>query len=270
MCMTGNCDYEDWFKLDHSNFLVDTDKIILAFDENCHKAGPDKCAFYADSPSAVRQRRDSLLARLKIAPPAIPAWARESGPDMPELVTYSKVQLLVRSIIYKPLTHFPEMARVFAELEKGNGVPFYDFSQKLLGESDNNFCTLNDISPELPSDGNDSGDAFPAIMCADGTPLVATPEEFAEYADLLQKTSKYAGATNVHFRMLCNGRQIRPKWRFAGECAPLIPWLQARPMSTPRQRGVDKESTRCSFLGVAETAEIPPRWLCELVTWKSS
>ncbi|KAK7428569.1 hypothetical protein QQZ08_005007 [Neonectria magnoliae] len=213
----GNCDYHDWFKLDHANFVSNTDLIFDAFDAGCHKSGPDKCALWADTPAAVQHRRSKLLARLKTSPVLVPAWARASGPELPELITYSRVQRLTQTIIYKPQMHFERMARVYAALERGDGLPFYDMVRERAGDGPGQLCSLGETPATMPQETGTEDDAFPAIMCSDGEPVTETPEEFEQYARKIEGISRWAGAVNLLFRVVCLGKNVRPKWRFSEE-----------------------------------------------------
>lgn len=93
-----------------------------AFFDFCFKAGPGKCAFYSPgSASAIEARFFTLLSALKRSPVVIPAYANETEPFMPELVTYSKLQLLIRTCLYKMIHKAEALAKVLAALEKKNG-----------------------------------------------------------------------------------------------------------------------------------------------------
>ncbi|KAF7550422.1 hypothetical protein G7046_g8019 [Stylonectria norvegica] len=210
----GNCDYHDWFELDHTNFVSDTDLIFDAFDEACYGAGPAKCTFWASSPQAIQDRRSALLTRLKTSPILIPAWSRPTGPSLPELVTYSKVQLLTRGVLYKPLSKFPRMAAVYAALDAGDGLPYYDMVRENGDVSSEEWCALGDTPAMTPLETGTEEDAFPAIMCSDGEPTQETAEEFVAYTERMGKMSRWAGAANTLFHVVCLGRTVRPKWRF--------------------------------------------------------
>lgn len=218
----GNCDYTDWFNLDHANFMSDTDLIFDAFDTYCHKAGPKKCAFWDESAQAIQDRRSALLESLKMKPILIPAWSRPTGPELPVLATYSKVQLLTRTVIYKPIAKFPNLAEVYAALERGDGLPFYDMvTDGGSPDSDTDLCTLGDTPATMPQEKGTEEDAFPAIMCSDNVPLNYTADEFAEFGKRLQGVSRWAGAANLLFRVVCLGKTVRPKWTFSvGELFP--------------------------------------------------
>lgn len=186
-----------------------------AFFEFCFKAGPDKCAFYTEGSSeAIKTRFLNLLATLRRSPVLVPAYANGTHPLMPEMVTYSELQLLIRTCIYKPIHKAPTLAKVMAALEEKDGLPFYRMSNEGSTPPTLDFCASNDTLPTIPTDADIGNDAFPAIMCADGQQFTDTPDTFAEYAEALQVVSKYAGTSNAHFRLSCAGRTIRPKWRF--------------------------------------------------------
>lgn len=211
----GNVDYYDWFNLDHTNFVSDTDKIFDAFDTACHKVGPLKCAFYADSPKAIEKRRSDLLTQLKISPVLLPRLNQESGPKLPLLVTYSHLQRLIQTSIYSPIKRFPQLASVFAALEKGDGAPYLEMVLEGINKAvDGNMCELGDTPSTMPVETPMELDAFPAIMCSDSKAATETPQEIAEYFDRITNKSRWAGAANANFRVSCVGRKMRPKWKF--------------------------------------------------------
>ncbi|KAK8078468.1 alpha/beta-hydrolase [Apiospora saccharicola] len=223
----GNVDYGDWFSNAQLNAYEDADKIMEAFFAACHGAGPARCAFHDATPAAIEARYWALLATLRQRPVLLPAHANATeSPAVPQLVTYSDLQRLVRTVLYKPLYEFPELARVLAALERRDGLPYY----RMAGSDDDNF-PLNEVcsqpQPQPPSDGgggNEGGgggtptdfsiDAFGAIACADGAPLTdETPESFQLYVDtLIHDVSRFTGAASAFSKLNCVGRRIRPKW----------------------------------------------------------
>ncbi|EFX01232.1 alpha beta hydrolase fold family [Grosmannia clavigera kw1407] len=229
----GNVDYASWYRLDQRNFFEDTDSIMEAFFHFCHKAGPDRCAFALpassdSSPAAIRDRFFTLLAQLKMKPVLIPAHAFDTArqlPILPELVTYAKLQVLVRTVLYKPFYDFPALAKAMTALEQGDGRPFY----AMAGDDDllqPKICSPNadDTEPGGLEDADRNwGDVFSAITCADGDDVADTPDSFADYAAELQNISRYAGTAYSHFRRGCIGRQIRPHYRYAA------PWPGSLP-----------------------------------------
>src|SRR4051812_3703839 len=98
-----------------------------AFYEFCHRAGPLRCSFYAASPRQIQERLDALLRRLRVTPVLIPpvsladAVVGSPGPEMPELVTYSKVRRIISTMLYQPIYRFRPVAEVLAGLERNDG-----------------------------------------------------------------------------------------------------------------------------------------------------
>ncbi|CAI6092075.1 unnamed protein product [Clonostachys chloroleuca] len=200
---------------DSSQFFQDADSILLAFDKACHGAGAEVCSLWAESPEAVGERRDAILAKLKKSPVIIPAGVRESGPEMPQVITYSILQVITRTILYSPLKRAQLLAQLYSTIESGDSAAFYDASvgyrRKLVGQA----CAIADIPATEPQETSMEMDAFPAITCSDAKPEEDSPEQFVEFLEKLHRVSKWAGASNMYFKMSCVGRTIRPKWHFA-------------------------------------------------------
>jgi len=216
MISDGNVDLEGWFTLDHAGFLHDTDSILNVFDEACHNAGPSKCALWAASANAIRDRRANVLESLKERPVVVPAHSTESGPGLPLVITYSDVQRYVRVAIYKPLVHAEDIALVFAGLENGNGLPFFE-SRKAM-EGDNSplselFCSVDDTPAMEPLETGFEVDAFPAIMCSDIGDSYKSVAQAAQYLEKLREASRWTGAASLMFRLPCAGRTVQSSWR---------------------------------------------------------
>lgn len=220
----GNVDYKDWYANVQLNYLEDADKIMEAFFEFCNRAGPDKCAFHEPTAKAIEERFLALLSSLRKMPVLIPAGTNRTQLEMPELVTYSKLQNLIRGCMYKPIYRFPQLASAMAALERRDGVPYYQLRNEDEGGPPTppvGFCAVNGSAPTAPPAlvPEHSEDAFAAIMCADGEAVPAdewTPEAFETYFEELQRISRYAGASNAQSKLSCAGRAVRPKWRYEG------------------------------------------------------
>ena len=186
-----------------------------AFYHFCHLAGPSKCALYAPSPEEVQARVDALLERIKVSPVIVQPNVI-TGPEIPEIISYSRVRRLISTTLYQPVRMFARTATALAALEKGDGEPLYQYY--LAGSDPSSLCSLETVPPTEPASGSDedTGDAFPAILCSDAEPSNLTIEEMELHAERLQEISRAAGSVLVLFRMACVGRTVRPKWRFAG------------------------------------------------------
>ncbi|UNI14096.1 hypothetical protein JDV02_000768 [Purpureocillium takamizusanense] len=217
----GNVDYREWFGDGLRNYLSDADKVFDAFDAACHAAGKDKCALWASSPQAVGHRRSSLLDALKMRPVLVPANARPSGPELPERVTYSRLQRLTRALVYSPLYSAPTMAQVYAALEEGDGLPFYDvvtlLAEQLRGGAGGGsrpLCSLTDTPATMPLETPAEPDALAGIMCADAR-AAASLDEFEAYTRGLRRSSRWMGAAHADLGAACVGKTIASKWRFS-------------------------------------------------------
>ncbi|KAL0935905.1 alpha beta hydrolase fold family [Colletotrichum truncatum] len=213
----GNVDLREWFNSQHINFLRDTDKVLYAFYEFCYEAGPGKCAFHAPTPQAIEDRFNKLLSDLKDMPIVVPANDAD-GPEVPTMVTYSKVKILLSSVLYQPQYQFENFARILAALEKRDGRLYYQHynpSKPAPAPA----CAPQPVSPFEPLPGIFEGteDAFPVIMCADHPPVHhLTLEEVKRQSEELIKLSPATGSINVPFSVTCNQRKTRPRWRFSG------------------------------------------------------
>ncbi|KAI1391767.1 alpha/beta-hydrolase [Hypoxylon trugodes] len=208
----GNVDYREWHLHSYINFLHDTDKVMEAFYNFCYKAGPSNCDFYASSPAAIEQRLANLLKHIRERPVIVPAT--ESGPDMPQLITWSHLKRLISAALYRPIFMFKNFAKVLNALENGDGIPFYEFVKS--EDSTPSICSIEAIPPNVPRFEEGNADAFPAILCADSPQIEDTVEDFADFVEKLMSISSAAGDVNALFRIACVGRTIRSKWRYTG------------------------------------------------------
>ncbi|KAF4511368.1 hypothetical protein G6O67_003174 [Ophiocordyceps sinensis] len=215
----GNVDYAEYFGGGLRSFLGDADSILDAFDSACHAAGPKACALWAPSAKAIEQRRARLLASLKKRPVLIPAWSRESGPDMPQRVTYTKLQRLTRAAAYVPVFSFKLMARGYAALEAGDGPHFYDVMRAVAAAGPpeppaSPVCSLPDTPAAMPREVAAEPDALSAIIASDSRGPRSL-DEFQAFVGRLTESSRWLGAVNADFGMGYAGRSVDARWRFS-------------------------------------------------------
>lgn len=226
----GNVDYRIWYGEPRNvAFLQDADRVLGAFAWFCNEAGPEGCAFHEPTREGIHARLDKLLARLREHPVAVVPAMCDWSKVPPRLVTWSDAKRLVSAALYQPVLMFPRLAEVLAALEQGNGRPFYDLVMAGEGRQGGGggddaaparppLCDVEAARPpDVPRFGEDTEDAFPAIMCADMPPINDTVKEFRRFARELEDVSHDAGAVNTLFRMACIGRTVRPKWRYEGK-----------------------------------------------------
>ncbi|KAI1744717.1 hypothetical protein F4680DRAFT_233836 [Xylaria scruposa] len=216
----GNVDLREWHYQIYINFPRDMDKVMSAFYDFCHQAGRKGCDFYAETPDLIQQRHENLLKKIRKHPVlvTIDDPISSSGPNIPQLITWSHVRRLTSAALYRPILLFRNYATVLAALESGDGHPFYYLNNDLYqsGDSAPSICLAEAIPPEIPRLEPGNSEAFPAIMCSDLPPMNNTVEEFIDFAKQLGEISKSAGDVNALFRLACIGRNIRPNWRFDG------------------------------------------------------
>ncbi|KAI9730950.1 MAG: hypothetical protein M1818_008025 [Claussenomyces sp. TS43310] len=211
----GNVDYSEWFTDAHATFLQDADKVMATFYNLCHLSGPDKCAFYAASPSAIEARLDALLERLKKYPIIVP------GPlhalDLPEIIYYSSLKRMISAALYRPVHMFPALAKVLAALEAGDGRPFLDLNEaEGFWEPFRYDCNSGDMPVQPPETEEGNDEIFKAVLCTDGGRTNESIANLEEYLEALIRQSKASGAVNLNFRISCAGWTVRPKWMFKG------------------------------------------------------
>ncbi|KAJ2976329.1 hypothetical protein NUW58_g8112 [Xylaria curta] len=216
----GNVDLREWHYQTYINFPRDMDKVMSAFYDFCHQAGPEVCDFYAETPQLIEQRHENLMEKIRKQPVLITAGGPfpVAGLNVPQLITWSHVRRLTSAALYRPILLFKKYATVLAALESGDGRPFYTMTNSLYQPEGPaaSICTTEATPPEAPRLEGGNNEAFPAIMCSDLPPMNGTVEEFTDFAKRLGDISKSAGDVNALFRLACIGRTIRPKWRFDG------------------------------------------------------
>ena len=210
---SGNVDLGEWHGAPRVNYLHDADRVMDAFYDFCHSAGPEGCAFYAETPGLIEQRLDNLLEEIRRYPVIIPDSS--SGPDMPELVTWSKVKMIISMALYQPVKLFKTFAEVLQALEERNGRPYWDF--KNGGKPPTPACSVKAVPPDVPAEEEGNDDAGNAINCADKWPLYrGSIEDLEDYARRLLEVSSSLGELNTSWMLACIGRNVKPKFRYGG------------------------------------------------------
>ncbi|KAK5626704.1 hypothetical protein RRF57_002419 [Xylaria bambusicola] len=214
----GNVDIREWHNQDRINFLRDTDKVMDAFYEFCHKAGPMGCDFWAETPELIKQRRDILLENIRKHPLIVPADGslETPGPIMPHLLTWSHIRRLTSAVLYQPIHKFKSYATVLAALEAGDGRPFYAMRPYEPENPPPSICYPETIPSNAPHLEEVNDEATAPIECSDAIPWNGTVDDFIDLTRQLREISHANGDVFALFRTQCIGRTIRPKWRFDG------------------------------------------------------
>ena len=164
---------------------------------------------YAESPGTIKTRFETLLENIRKSPVIIPVGIPGPGPNMPELVTFSKVKKLLSNALDAPVYTFKTFARILRALENGeymnpNGVP-------------STACSVETVSTDVPRLSYNTEDLFGTTICQDKDGgSIETVDEFEVFADRLMEASWADGDVNAHYRIACIGRTIKPKFRYGG------------------------------------------------------
>ena len=242
IAMDGVADAEDYYKGYWLTNLQDTDLIIDKFHEDCYTAGPNKCALWNPLGSEHSQLVfDRVLKRLQTSPLPVSA----SGSHGPELITYSDLMLLIRSALYTPRFWFPLLARVFADLDLGNGTEFAAFKQnQLRGFCRSPICNKNPWNSDCHDPLQSAMESGRAIMCSDAPDHTNWTEEdhFKKYLTLMEQ-SKYLGASWSEITMYCANWNVRPAWPYTpsleGNTSIPILWItNTRDPVTPLRNAI--------------------------------
>lgn len=92
-----------------------------------------------------------------------------------------------------------ELARVYATLEMGDGLTFYNLTTQ-PGPA----AAATDTPINIPRETFAEGDAAIAISCSDWLGR-DTPESFATYTEELEASSKWFGGLSTFQRLACAG-----------------------------------------------------------------
>jgi hypothetical protein len=164
------------------NNLIDTDKALSLYYQDCVNAGPEVCPIWEPTVEQINQRVNRVLERLKAAPiPFVNATDGANGN-----VDYSFVKNLLFSTLYTPHVTGSAFASAFAALESGNSEEIWRQSPAALSEE-----LLNDsCAPD--ADRTVIGDFIGlAIACGDGAPVNSTLDELRDFVAELSEQSVF-------------------------------------------------------------------------------
>ncbi|KAJ6084640.1 hypothetical protein N7486_011440 [Penicillium sp. IBT 16267x] len=198
LVVDGVGDSRDYYAGNWLTNLQDADSTLQKFFEYCHEAGPESCPLALDNLHATTEGYYNILADMASNPVAVPG----SMTRRPDIITYSDVHAMVFQSLYKPMTLFPTMARLLADLSQRNGSTFADFKAKDLKAT-----REPGYNPEAQS----------GVLCSDGRDIHRiAKDEYREYWQTLQNQSQAIGNEWATIRLPCAGWNVRPEWPFDG------------------------------------------------------
>ncbi|KAF4602732.1 hypothetical protein EYR40_005949 [Pleurotus pulmonarius] len=152
LVLDGVVDAEDYYATLWSKNLLDADKTLQIFFDDCFEAGPDVCPFYEPSPQAISRKLDDLTRAIFLRP--VPVVTDISY----GLVDYARLRMSIFQSLWSPYAFFPQLAQGLADLINGNGTTLYQIMEQ----------PLFDCSCGTPTPPTIIADGGIAISCTDG------------------------------------------------------------------------------------------------------
>ncbi|OQO04653.1 hypothetical protein B0A48_09575 [Cryoendolithus antarcticus] len=201
----GVVDVLDYRKVLWTANLVDTEKDMDLFYYHCARVGYPACALASDghnTASAVKARTLNITQSLLHKP--LPVVGLDA-----EVITYSDVRNLIFLALYSPTRLFAPMAKLLADLEKGDGTVF----ALVLRAAHTYDCGSGG---ETGGASIISRDPLQAIACTDGDSQSLSRAEFEDYSADLAQRSPTIGSFWSSVRMNCIHYDVRAPHRFVG------------------------------------------------------
>ena len=185
MILDGQIDLVDWYAGTLKSNIIDQDKMVEQFFQYCYKGGPEKCAFYADSPEKIEQRVRDLVETIRREPIGV---TNRSVVNRPIIITYEVMRFALLSALYQPVTQWPGLAQNLFELEMGNGASTSYLAEEFHG----------------PFQGA-------TVLCTDagGRYNLSTPELFSQHVEVMKSQSNWTGEAWLH-PVECRNMHITP------------------------------------------------------------
>ncbi|APA12989.1 hypothetical protein sscle_10g077590 [Sclerotinia sclerotiorum 1980 UF-70] len=224
----GNVNYSEWYNGTGIHYIDDTDKVMLAFFDLCHKAGPDNCAFHDATPAAIQERLEDIYTKLRKYPLQVFPTTNNTmelqslGITRPKIITYSEVKNAVIYSLYQPLLVFPQLSEALAALEANDGIPFLKLAIAQGYISPSFSCSYDSSSCEekskWPLEAVGNGDAATYVKCGEGNSDVDKDslEVMIKYEEELRRKSPLSASVMFNIRLSCAGWKSRTKWNFIG------------------------------------------------------
>lgn len=208
--------------------LQDTDAILDEFCDYCYQSGPENCLFYQrGSPLEIKKAFNLVHDQIWRDPlPTQPMGRR--GPDV---ITWSDLKALVKDAVYHPIDKFPHMAKslrgllerdgaVVAQWKASSGRATSETSQEGKYRLPNRCLEGEPYAPECHNPNEWEDETQAAIFCTDGRGMEEmTKDAFKDYWMVLRKQSSLIGDLWAEYRLMCQGWDLRPAWRYDGPFA---------------------------------------------------
>ncbi|KAG7091869.1 hypothetical protein E1B28_008270 [Marasmius oreades] len=192
---------DDYYTTKWTTNLRDTDNVLQWFFKDCHKAGPENCAFYEPSVKAMNIKLNDLYSSIIRSP--VPAQTSGSY----GLVDYARLRFTIFRAFYKPFAIWPMLATGLQDLVQGNGTALFNIQDLPRFQ-----CSCDPLEHAFDNEG----DVSTAIACNDGDSIPSDLEEAREHYREVLRVSEW-GSIWAGIRMRCGGWSTDiPKTQFRG------------------------------------------------------
>ena len=194
MILDGVVDSEDYYasKLSRAGYvqsltitlarwltsLVDTNKTLQLFFDNCAEAGPTECALYAADPSDIQRNLTALQDKLLVEPVPVKADTYYG------IVDHTALETAIFRSLYAPYAAFKPLAAAISQLAAGNGTALLSLS----GEPKPYTCSCD----EHAHDWDEVAEGQTTVACNDGAEVPKSLKELQKYWDGLAGISPFA------------------------------------------------------------------------------
>ncbi|KIJ43912.1 hypothetical protein M422DRAFT_228944 [Sphaerobolus stellatus SS14] len=200
LIIDGVVDFADYYEGRWYSNLLDTDKILKYWLNECVAAGP-ACPMHDDSTEAISQRVHNVFEALRVQPfPVL-------NGSIYGILELGPVKKLLFQTLYNPFTFLPAFTKALAALEAGDGLPMFSLLQagKPVPKCDKDPLVV------LPLH-----EAGAAVACGDALGAGRDIESIAKHLEELSDLSVFADVWTVLTRIGCVGWSNVPKERYGG------------------------------------------------------
>ncbi|KAJ7111239.1 TAP-like protein-domain-containing protein [Mycena epipterygia] len=201
LIIDGVFDMDAYYTANLTNQMLDTDKALQTFFDSCAAAGPDNCAFYASSTSAISDRLAELTASIRDQP--FPVVTAESH----GIVDFVFLRNSVLDALFSPYDSFEPLAQGLAALAGGNATALYALTEVPTFE-----CGCN--ASAAPFHANNF-EAYMTIACGDALPVNDTIPQLQRFYENGAKVSSFSDLLSST-RVVCAAWKIHREDRFQG------------------------------------------------------
>ncbi|KDR84381.1 hypothetical protein GALMADRAFT_237210 [Galerina marginata CBS 339.88] len=181
LIIDGVLDMEGYYSTDWANEILDTDKVLQMFFDECFKAGPKACAFYDSSSAVIKNNLDSLYSSVLAQP--IPAYSFSLSTY--GIIDHATLKKAIFTSFYTPYSSFSTLAQGLADLKNGNGSLLFELSSPLITE------------------------VVAAVSCGDGEQVTDNAAALEKYTQSIDHLSSFSSIV-AGIRTLCSGWRIHP------------------------------------------------------------